>query len=597
MLKKNWFLFGLAATSWWLAACDPPHRGFQKPIGHDASASDPTGDDGGDDSGAATLGCTGDLRNVVDENGVVVQTCDPDQGCAAGQCIAACDAAGLSQGSIGCDYQIATPSFYSGSKPPCFAVFVANAWAKSANLMVQRGAMSYNVASFARIPVAGQPASSWQPLPTGGLPPGQVAIVFLSQDPQSKNGSTPLTCPISPAANLSGGTAVLGTGRGQAWHVSADVPVTMYDILPYGGASSYLPSAELLFPTTAWGTNYFGIVPIRGTGNSSITGAQWGQIVAASDNTTVTLLPSVPLPGGNQVLAAATHTPITYNLNAGEYIQWQDTEEMSSTVIQADHPIAFTGGQTYQCYQSTTSTGGGCDSGHQQVPAVSAFAWEYAVAPYTTRRRDLQPESIKYRIVGAVKDTALLFVPVVAGAPLSLGVGQVVDFEATGPFVVRSQDSAHPFYVAQTMSGCFVTGGSRAGDFGSCLGDEDFVNVLPPAQFLTQYVFFTDPTYRTTNLVFTRVKTANGFQDVTLDCIGTVTGWRPMGSSGVYEFADVDLIRVNVKGKCDNGPHVASSPATFGVTVWGLDNASSYGYPAGGNVAPINQVIVLPMPG
>ena len=37
------------------------------------------------------------------------------------------------------------------------------------------------------------------------------------------------------------------------------------------------------------------------------------------------------------------------------------------------------------------------------------------------------------------------------------------------------------------------------------LGDEEFVIVLPPAQFLARYAFFTDPTYATTNLVFTRL--------------------------------------------------------------------------------------------
>src|SRR5262249_1375410 len=37
--------------------------------------------------------------------------------------------------------------------------------------------------------------------------------------------------------------------------------VSAYDILPYGGALSYLPSAELLLPTTAWGTNYVAAGP------------------------------------------------------------------------------------------------------------------------------------------------------------------------------------------------------------------------------------------------------------------------------------------------------------------------------------------------
>jgi hypothetical protein len=41
------------------------------------------------------------------------------------------------------------------------------------------------------------------------------------------------------------------------------------------------------------------------------------------------------------------------------------------------------------------------------------------------------------------------------------------------------------------------------------------VIVLPPAQFLRRYAFFTDPTYATTNLVVTRVKSNDEFKPVT----------------------------------------------------------------------------------
>jgi hypothetical protein len=40
-------------------------------------------------------------------------------------------------------------------------------------------------------------------------------------------------------------------------------------------------------------------------------------------------------------------------------------------------------------------------------------------------------------------------------------VSQVAEFERTGPFVVKSQDNSHPFYVGQYMSGCKVLSGSR----------------------------------------------------------------------------------------------------------------------------------------
>ena len=547
------------------------------------------------DGGGKKFGCSGDLRNVIDENGNVVSTCPPDQGCAAGICVPACQAAAASKGSIGCDYVVPTPSFYAFIKPPCFAVFIANNWPSDVKLTVSRDGTTYNVTQFGRIAGPGA-ATTWAAVPSTGVPPGKVAVLFMSHDPASVNGG-PLTCPITPAIAVSGGSALPGsgssasvTGRGKAWHIVADAPITAYDILPYGGAKSYLPSAELLFPTTAWGTNYFGIVPLRGTQNP-----QWGQVVASEDGTQVKVLPSVNLPAGTNVAAAPQNVQATYTLNAGEYIQWQESNEMSGTVFQSTKPISFFGGQGYDCYTSSTSTGGGCDSAHQQIPQVSAFASEYAIAPYTTRRLDLQEESVRYRFVGAVAGTNLTYSPAVAGAPTTLGVGQVADFQATGPFVVKSQDINHPFYVAQIMTGCFTTSGSRPP--GGCLGDEEYVNLVPPSQFLTKYVFFSDPTYPTTNLVFTRVKAGGSFKDVKLDCAGNLTGWKPLGTTGDYEYTNVDLIRGGTKnGTCDNGPHSAESANPFTIMVWGLDSASSYAYPAGGNVAPINTVIVPPTP-
>jgi hypothetical protein len=95
-----------------------------------------------------------------------------------------------------------------------------------------------------------------------------------------------------------------------------------------------------------------------------------------------------------------------------------------------------------------------------------------------------------------------------------------------------------------------------------------------------------------------REKGSNGaFADVQLDCAGTLSGWQPIGTGGKYEIANIDLIRAfKPQGTCTNGPHTAKSTAPFGLMVWGEDNAASYAYPAGGNVASINTVVVQPMP-
>ncbi len=123
--------------------------------------------------------------------------------------------------------------------------------------------------------------------------------------------------------------------------------------------------------------------------------------------------------------------------------------------------------------------------------------------------------------------------------------------------MVRSQDAQHPFYMSAHMTGAgaFDPQTSDPNASADGRGDPEFVNVIPPAEFLESYVFFTDPTYPETNLVVVRVKGPKGFRDVTLDCAGPLGGWQPVGASGRFEYTRFDLVRHNFEpqGKCDNG--------------------------------------------
>jgi hypothetical protein len=253
---------------------------------------------------------------------------------------------------------------------------------------------------------------------------------------------------------------------------------------------------------------------------------------------------------------------------------------------------------------SMTSTGGGGEAEHEQLAPVSALAHRYVGAPYTTRQVDLSPESVPYRLVGVVDGTTLTFDPPIAGVPSTVGLGQVADFESQAPFLVQSQDAQHPFYFAEMMAGGKVTKYVRPGatdppppgswTLAKGLGDEDFVTLVPPAQFLNSYVFYTDPTFATTTLTLIRAKGQTGFQDVTVECLGTVKGWRPVGSGGEFEVSDFDLVRFfKPVGSClYGGLQRASSPAPFGILVWGTDLWSSYGYAGGGNLATLNNVVI-----
>jgi hypothetical protein len=328
----------------------------------------------------------------------------------------------------------------------------------------------------------------------------------------------------------------------------------------------------------------------------------WGQILAAEDNTKVDVLPSVALPAGADFPASPAGQKQSFVLGAGQYLQWElapGSADMSGTVVSSDKPVAVLAGNRFFRLQPVDAPGG--ESTHQQVLPVSALSHEYVAAPYETRRKDLLPEDIHYRIVGAIDGTTLAFDPVVMGAPDKVGQGEVADFTATGPFRVTSQDAKHPFSMAQIMDTSNLPGGTREGatapGFPPMLGDEEFVIMLPPQQFLSSYVFFTDPAYPTTNLALTRARTTGGFQDVEVDCLGVLDGWQPAGTDGQYEVTTVDLLRAEKSNKgCQNGRHTAKSAGPFGIVVWGLDSYSSYAYPAGGNAVSLTSVVVPPEP-
>lgn len=194
-----------------------------------------------------------------------------------------------------------------------------------------------------------------------------------------------------------------------------------------------------------------------------------------------------------------------------------------------------------------------------------------------------------YTMIGMVDGTTLTYDAMPGGAPPTLNRGQMAIFDTDQPFHVISQDVDHPFYMAAHMTG---------GSFASGVGDPEFVNLVPPPQYLAYYLFATDPTYGNTALVFVRQKAPdNSFKDVNLACLGVVTGWTPLGAGGAYEYAQVMIVQGGQGvGGCNNGAHTATSETPFGLTVWGYDQYASYAYPAGMSVEPINTVIVPPIP-
>ena len=572
----------VAAVALFAAGCGPNAHGVD---------DDVVGDD---DNPPVCPSCTADLTGVVDCNGDVA-TCPVDQACspATGTCQDPCAAAEANHSSVGCEYYAVDMDAAMG--PPldaCYAVFVANVSRAPVHMQVEWNGQPIDLARWARLPT-GQGASLTYGAydPAAGLEPGKVAVLFLGFAPGSIFNMN-VKCPVAVGGAAIGTEAqISGTGLGHAFHLTTDMPVVAYQMLPYGGGAAAATGASLLLPTSAWGDNYVAISaydqpapPIAiGMGPSY-------NIVAKEDGTSVTIRPRVAIGGGGGLPAGPAGQPYTFTLDRGQYAQITQAQALSGSPIEATRPIGVFGGDQIMSIDRCCG-----DHGEQMIAPVRALGSEYVAAPHGDRKPAGLADPRIFRIVGAVDGTELTYDPPGVG-PATVGLGQIQEIRTSTPFTVRSQDVDHPF-----MMFTYMTGAGDSGEGG--WGDPDFVRLVPPRQYLLHYVFFTDPTYPFTVLTVVRGKDGAAFKDVVLDCLGPITGWQPVGSDGAYEIAYVKLVdHFNNQGACNNGVHTMDSPAPFGVWVWGWGSEDtstgwvSYGYPAGEAVQPINDIIVTRTP-
>ncbi len=532
----------------------------------------------------------------------MLKTCPADQGCGATGCVPACDSAKDNKSTIGCDYYSVDPDIIDAAAGSCFAAFVANTWTAPVTLQVERAGQILDAAKFSYLPSGTGQSITYTPLPNGQLP-------------GAGGGGVPRGVWLGLRALPAGGERRLHDRRrgGARHHDGRRAPPHLQRT---GGGLRYLP----LRRRAVGGDERHAALADDGLGHQlhrcrrlpqehlRAAGAALDRHRRGRGRDDGDHQPDGGDRRGPDVPATGKGVPQTYNLNKGQILQFTQDAELIGSPIQSNKPIGLWGGAS--CLSIDVGQQA-CDSAHQQIPPVKALGHEYVAVRYRNRF-DGQEESPPWRLVGAVDGTMLTYEPAPPmAAPLLLKAGQVAEFRAAGPFTIKSQDEDHPFYMSAHMTGCTDT--NPNGD--DCRGDPEFVNVIPPQQYLSSYVFFTDPTYPETNLVLVRSKTAQGFQDVTLDCAGKLDGWQALGSSGQYEYLRTDLVRHNFQGQggCDNGRHEIHSNAPFGLVVWGWGTAEtggcfgsncggfysqavSYAYPAGASIQPINTVVVPAVP-
>ena len=522
-----------------------------------ASPGTTTGADSGSDSGADS-----------DSDGFP----GTDSGAPSGPADA-CTQAAENQLSVGCEYYAVDLAAWEVDA--CFAAFVANTAETSAHLEVDHRDQALPIEAFARIPVGQGAELDYLPYDADeGLPAGEVAILFLSG---STDAETP--CPIPAAVDGDAGTGMGNDGSqiGDAFRITADVPVVAYQVNPFGAGEAATAGASLLLPASVWDGSYVGVAAWSHAAPPSMA------VIAMEDATEVTLHPVVDFEGGPEIPASAAGQPVSFTLDANAYAELAQMAELTGSVLTADKPIGLIAGNPCM---NVPEWNGACDHGEQMIPPINALGHEYVGVMHRPR----QGEPAIWRLVGAADDTQLSW-SVDVGGPASLDRGETVQIVTAEPFVVASQDADHPFILLTYMGGA----GWEMLDDQSGYGDPDVVLSVPTGQFIDHAVFFTDPTYPETNLVFVRKPP---FHDVELDCAGTLQGWQPVGD---FEWTRVDLSRGDFEGVdgCANGRHEVHSDGDFGLWVWGWGTPQtnpstayvSYGYPAGMRVQPLNDLL------
>ncbi|MBN9167144.1 MAG: hypothetical protein BGO98_27890 [Myxococcales bacterium 68-20] len=566
-------------------ACGDRQGGFNDdrppPLGSDAGA-DPM------PSCEGTVRCARDLRSVVDgcDESRVISACAPDQGCADGKCLPACDAAVGANATMGCEFVALPPPRVALTAGSCFAAVLTNSWEVPAQIEAEYEGKPLDIATITKIVRTDGANTTYEPF-DGTIKPGEVAVVFLAEQ---ASGIAAVPCPVGTTAAIRKETAENGTRRGSTFRIKTTAPVSAYSMYPFGGAASAASTSTLLLPLASWKADYIVTSPWEMRYfDANDPYFPTTQIVAAEDDTEISVIGSVHIAQGADVESAEKGVTKKYRLRRGEQIQFFQEQDLTGTRIGANKQIGVWVGHQGMAIPTTATCCG--DSSQTALFPVRSWGREYVAVPYLSRSHGEVPEQYLYKITGAADGTVLTYEPSQPkDAPSSLAAGESLLFMTQEPFIVRSQDIEHPIALFSYMTG------EAFPQAQGYQGDPEFVPVIPTEQYLGRYVFFADTSYPNSQLVVVRSREeGKDFEPVVLDCAGPLEGWKPVGTSGKQEYTRIWLTRFGNaqqvgSGTCGTGRREIDSRGPIAVTVWGTHQFASYGYPGGAALRTINAV-------
>jgi hypothetical protein len=172
------------------------------------------------------------------------------------------------------------------------------------------------------------------------------------------------------------------------------------------------------------------------------------------------------------------------------------------------------------------------------------------------------------RVLAATDGTALTFDPPSVHAPVTLAAGGVLEFAATGSFMINGG--------APVLVATFMLSAARGGQSADPEGDPSLVFEIPVEQYHAFSAFLAPSTYLHN---FANIVGPSGSAPILDGSLVTVPEQR-IGASGLSLWAT----------PLGPGPHHVGGPGRppFGVKVYGAAPGTSYASPGGFDLQRIN---------
>ncbi|GAB1430225.1 hypothetical protein MASR2M18_10580 [Ignavibacteria bacterium] len=368
----------------------------------------------------------------------------------------------------------------------------------------------------------------------------------------------------------------------QSFHITSQKSIGVYALEQAVTTSE----AFLVLPKPALGKEYY-VIAYNCDGRSSggfgsidgnSTPSQFA-IVAAEDNTGITIRPKVPTRRfGMSEQQITLNKGDVYLVQADMSSKLGYQNDLTGTHVKSTKPVAIFGGQqrTKLPVENPELTSRDCII--EQIPPLTTWGKSYLLTPYpqpsgaTTIGNDI------YRVVAA-QDSTVIYLN---GTKLTtLQRGGVYQGQLT---VAGEITSPNPILVAQYKKTSTESSASNSTQYG-----DPFMMILPPTeQFLDFYRFINAESYdeQNPNGVYKNYEYATVIAP-TSDLTSVKFDNQPVPPSSFTRIGATSYSYAQIKTTV--GSHTVKCEKPIGLLVYGYGRANSYGYVGGMSYRPINK--------